>query len=43
MITALLKVAMLNHLSVKQKKLDEKFQPHPSMVRRIEQIEKISG
>ena len=43
MITALLKVARLNHMALKQKKLDEKFQLHPSMARRIGRIEKISG
>jgi STE24 endopeptidase len=43
MITALLKLARLNHMTTKLKKLDERFQTHPSMARRIKQIEKISG
>lgn len=43
LITALLKLARLNHMVPKLKKLDERFQTHPSMARRIKQIEKISG
>lgn len=43
MITALLKLARLNHMTTKLKKLDERFQTHPSTARRIAQIEKISG
>ncbi|NLM38137.1 MAG: M48 family metalloprotease [Firmicutes bacterium] len=43
MINALLKLGRLNHMVTKLKKLDERFQTHPSMARRIEQIEKISG
>ncbi len=43
MITALLKLARLNHTATKLNKLDEGFQTHPSMARRIKEIEKISG
>ena len=43
LISALLKLGRLNHMVPKLKKLDERFQTHPSMARRIEQIEKISG
>jgi len=43
MITALLKLARLNHTATKLKKLDEGFQTHPSIARRIKQIERISG
>lgn len=43
MITALLKLARLNHTTTRLKKLDEGFQTHPSIARRIQQIEKISG
>lgn len=43
MITALLKLARLNHTTTKLKKVDEGFQTHPSIARRIRQIEEISG
>ena len=43
MITALLKLTKLNHMVPKLIKLDERFQTHPSLARRIRQIEKISG
>ncbi|NLC54027.1 MAG: M48 family metalloprotease [Firmicutes bacterium] len=43
MISALLKLARLNHMVSKMRKLDERFQTHPSIARRIRQIEKISG
>lgn len=43
MITALLKLTKLNHMVPKLRKLDGRFQTHPSLARRIRQIEKISG
>ena len=42
-ISALLKLAKLNHLTVKINKLDEKFQTHPSFARRIRWIEENTG
>lgn len=43
MITALIKLARLNHMATKMKKVDEGFQTHPSMAKRIKRIEEISG
>ncbi|NMB39710.1 MAG: M48 family metalloprotease [Firmicutes bacterium] len=43
MITALLKLAKLNHMTTRMKKMDERFQTHPSIAKRIKHIEKISG
>lgn len=43
MITALTKLAKLNHTVTNLKKLDEGFQTHPSMAKRIKHIEEISG
>jgi STE24 endopeptidase len=42
LIAALLKLAKLNHTATKMKKMDERFQTHPSIARRIRHIEKIS-
>lgn len=43
MITALLKLAKLNHMTTRLKKMDERFQTHPSIAKRIRHIEQISG
>lgn len=43
MITALLKLAKLNHMTTRMKKMDERFQTHPSIAKRIRHIEQISG
>ncbi len=43
MIAALLKLAKLNHMVTGMKKVDEKFQTHPTIAKRIRQIEKLSG
>ena len=39
LINSLLKIARLNDMAIKMNKVDEKFQTHPSIARRIKYIE----